>query len=52
MNSNITDPIRSRIVNKLDLFINDLSLSRKFEQSLYNYVINKSIKIILYDHGK
>ena len=44
MNSNINDEFRNKIVNKINTFINDISLSRKFEQSIYNYVINKAVK--------
>lgn len=44
MSSNITDPIRNKITHKFNIIINDLSLSRKFEQSIYNYVIDLSIK--------
>ena len=44
MNSNINDEFRNNIVHKLDTYINDISLSRKFEQSIYNYVITKSVK--------
>tara|TARA_X000000950_G_scaffold240733_1_gene293968 strand:- start:660 stop:1184 length:525 start_codon:yes stop_codon:yes gene_type:complete len=44
MNSNVIDEFRNNIVNKLDKYINDIPLSRKFEQSIYNYVISKAIK--------
>jgi transcription elongation factor S-II len=44
MNSNIDDPIRNKVIYKLNKYIDNISLSRKFEQSFYNYVIEKSIK--------
>lgn len=44
MNSNINDEFRNNIVYKLNTYIEDIPLSRKFEQSIYNYVVNKSIK--------
>ena len=44
MNSNITDTYRHNILLKLDTILCNISLSRKFEQSIYNYVIDKSIK--------
>lgn len=44
MNSNINDNLRNNSVEKINVFINDISLSRKFEQSIYNYVIEKAIK--------
>jgi len=42
MNSNSNDLYRNKIVNKLNSILNDITLSRKFEQSLYNYTINLS----------
>ena len=44
MNSNISDLFRKEIVNKLDTILDDVILSRKFEQSLYNYIIKLSLK--------
>ena len=44
MNSNYNDEFRNNTVDKLNTYINDISLSRKFEQSIFNYVITKSIK--------
>jgi len=40
--SNITDERRIRIVIKLDSLVNDISLSRKIEKSIYNYIIRLS----------
>ena len=43
MNSNDNDMFRNNIVLKFDIILKDLSLSRKFEQSIYNYIIEKSM---------
>ena len=40
--SNKTDEERNKMVNYLDKIINDNTLSRKIEKSIYNYVINIS----------
>jgi len=43
MNSNDNDMFRNNIVLKFDIILKDFSLSRKFEQSIYNYIIEKSM---------
>ena len=42
MNSNINDPLRQNIVNKLNKIINNICISRNIEKSIYNYTIKIS----------
>ena len=41
-NSNSNDEIRIRMVIFLDKVVDDITLSKKIEQSIYNYIINIS----------